>query len=228
MTEGVRIADDSGTGLSTLRTEFIRVAAHELRTPLTSIITFADMLDVETLTLDPADRHAALGAIRRNAERMQLTVADLMLLAQLETADEPIDSTRIDVRALLTEVTADRPVTLRVDDGDLFGDEPLLRQLLRTAVDVAEVANGADRPVTVDAVRATGGWTVLVEAAAAGPLSPERLLSMRIPHPEHPGEHRTGALALMLGREIAARHGGEMLTSVAQGAVTIRITLPLS
>ncbi|MEU7870966.1 response regulator [Dactylosporangium sp. NPDC049140] len=55
---------------------------------------------------------------------------------------------------------------------------------------------------------------------------PERLLSMRILHNEQPGEHRTGALALMLDREIAARHGGAMVTSAGRPGVTVRIALP--
>ncbi len=220
-----------GRGMHELRTEFIRVAAHELRTPLTSIITFANMLDAadEVLTLDPGDRHSALTAIRRNAERMQLTVADLMLLAELEAAEAPLDAVRVDLQPLLNEVTGGLAVALHVPPAaHLFGDEPLLRQLLRTAVDVAGVVNDADRPITVAVCGAAELWTVRVTATVAGPLSAERLLSMRIPHPEHPGEHRTGALALMLGREIAARHGGGMVTSVEQHGVTVTITLPHS
>ncbi|MET7420615.1 HAMP domain-containing sensor histidine kinase [Dactylosporangium sp. NPDC005555] len=224
-------ADDGARGMSELRTEFIRVAAHELRTPLTSIITFANMLDAaeDILELDPSDRHSALTAIRRNAERMQLTVADLMLLAELEAAEAPLDAVRVDLRPLLNEVSGGLAVALDVPDAaHLFGDAPLLRQLLRTAVDVAGVVNDADRPIAVTVTRDAGVWTVRIAATVAGPLSAERLLSMRIPHPDHPGEHRTGALALMLGREIAARHRGGMVTSVEQRGVTVTITLPHS
>jgi signal transduction histidine kinase len=220
-----------GRGMTQLRTEFIRVAAHELRTPLTSIITFANMLDApdDVLTLEPGDRHSALTAIRRNAERMQLTVADLMLLAELEAAEAPLDAVRVDLRPLLNEVTGGLAVALHVpESAHLFGDEPLVRQLVRTAVDIAGVVNDADRPITVTVSRDAGVWTLRVIATVAGLLSPERLLSMRIPHPDHPGEHRTGALALMLGREIAARHGGSMLTSVEQHGVIVTITLPHS
>jgi signal transduction histidine kinase len=225
-----KAAAAGGRGMSELRTEFIRVAAHELRTPLTSIITFADMLDAtDAIALDPCDRHSALAAIRRNAERMQLTVADLMLLAELESAEAPLDAVRVDLRPLLNDVTGGLAVLLDVPDSAyLFGDEPLLRQLLRTAVDVAGVVNDADHPIAVTVSHEAGVWTVRVVATVAGPLSAERLLSMRIPHPDHPGEHRTGALALMLGREIAARHGGGMITSVEQRGVTVSITLPHS
>src|ERR1043165_7471787 len=115
--------------MTELRSEFIRVAAHELRTPLTSIITFANMLDAtdDILTLDPSDRHCALTAIRRNAERMQLTVADLMLLAELGAAEAPLGAVRVDLRPLLNEVTGGLAVPLHVREAaPLCGEEPLL------------------------------------------------------------------------------------------------------
>jgi signal transduction histidine kinase len=209
------------TELSQLRTEFIRVASHELRTPLTSIVTFATMLEAgdDVVALEPADRQAALGVIRRNAERMQLLVADLLLLSQLETAETPLEVAPVDLAALLAfdgahVVVGPGPAPL--------ADEALLRQLFHTALGIAAIAG----PVSVDASFAAGRWTVLVSVESAAALTAERLLSMRIPHPSQPGEYRTGALALMLGREIAARHGGSMVTSVDRPGVTVRITLP--
>jgi signal transduction histidine kinase len=209
------------TELSQLRTEFIRVASHELRTPLTSIITFATMLEAgdDVVALDPADRQSALGVIRRNAERMQLLVADLLLLSQLETAETPLDLAPVALASLL-----DFPgVPVRVGTGPVLpGDATLLHQLFHTAVHIAAIAG----PARVDASYVNGRWTVLVSVSSGSGLTAERLLSMRIPHPEHPGEHRTGALALMLGREIAARHGGSMVTSVDRPGLTVRIILP--
>ncbi|GAA2579360.1 hypothetical protein GCM10010399_06390 [Dactylosporangium fulvum] len=213
------------TELSDLRTEFIRVASHELRTPLTSIITFATMLEAgdDVVALDPADRQSALGVIRRNAERMQLLVADLMLLTQLETAETPLERAPVDLTTLLTTLSTAAVVG---PGPELRGDESLLHQLFHTAVAVAAIADDTDRPVPVEARHEPGRWTVRVTARTAAALTAERLLSMRIPHPEHPGEHRTGALALMLGREIAARHGGAMATTVDRHGVTVRVTLP--
>jgi signal transduction histidine kinase len=207
--------------LAQLRTEFIRVASHELRTPLTSIITFATMLEGpgDALPLTAEDRQSALGAIRRNAEHMQVIVADLLLLSSLETAEAPLDRAPLPVPDLL-----DFPgVPLHCAPGpDLLGDRQLLRELFHTAVQIVALMG----PAEIDASFATERWRVVVSAATGTALTPERLLSMRIPHPEQPGEHRTGALALMLGREIAARHGGTMVTSVDRPGVTVRIALP--
>ncbi|WP_432830321.1 sensor histidine kinase [Dactylosporangium sp. CA-092794] len=207
--------------LSQLRTEFIRVASHELRTPLTSIVTFATMLEAgdEVMGLSPADRQAALGVIRRNAEHMQVLVADLLLLTRLETAEAPLDLAPLPIAELL-EFPG---VPVRAGPGpELMGDRALLRELFHTAVQIASIAG----PAEVEAAFADGRWRIVVSVATGSGLTAERLLSMRIAHPEQPDEYRTGALALMLGREIAARHGGTMVTAVEPPAVAVRITLP--
>ncbi|MFI5911240.1 sensor histidine kinase [Dactylosporangium sp. NPDC051541] len=207
--------------LAQLRTEFIRVASHELRTPLTSIVTFATMLETadDSLPLTAADRQQAIGVIRRNAEHMQVIVADLLLLSSLETAEAPLDRVRLRVADLL-----DFPdVPLRCEPGpELLGDRTLLHELFHTAVRVVALTG----PAEIEAYCSGGHWHIVISAPTEAALTPERLLSMRIPHPEQPGEFRTGALALMLGREIAARHGGSMVTSVDRPGVTVRIALP--
>jgi len=214
-----RPADEPGS-LAQLRTEFIRVASHELRTPLTSIVTFATMLESseDALPLTAEDRRAAIGVIRRNAEHMQVIVADLLLLSGLETAETPLDRAPLAVPELL-EFPG---VPLRCTPGpDLLGDRALLRELFHTAVQLVALLG----PAEIEASCTQGRWSVVVSAATATALTAERLLSMHIAHPEQPGERRTAALALMLGREIAARHGGTMVTSVDRG-VTVRIALP--
>ena len=214
------------TELSQLRTEFIRVASHELRTPLTSIVTFATMLESgdDIMALSAADRQSALAVIRRNAERMQLLVADLLLLSRLETAEAPLDLAPLGVGELFDDLgELDLPV--RVGAGpDLLGDRALLGQLCHTAVHIAAIAG----PAEVEASFGGGRWSLVVSVPSGSGLTAERLLSMRVPHPEHPGEYRTGALALMLGREIAARHGGTMVTTVHPPVVSVRIVLPVS
>jgi PAS domain S-box-containing protein len=214
------------TEVSDLKTEFVRVASHELRTPLTSIGTFAGMLEFsDDEALDPADRRTAITAIRRNAERMQILVADLLLLAQLESGETPLRPAPVDLAALLRSACAAAGVPAIIGNGPVVtGDEPFLRQLLGTAVGVVAVAADPSAPVTVAV--SPPGWTITVGTVTAEPATVERLLSTRLPHPDCPGEHRTGALALMLAREIAARHNGTLSTSVTADGLTVTLTLP--
>jgi PAS domain S-box-containing protein len=221
--------------LAALKTEFVAVLSHELRTPLTSIATFAGMLDAAA-GLDPAEYRAAVGAIRRNADRMRSLVADLVLLARLESGEFALGTAPVALGPLILAATrasdaghnGATPATARVSDGPpVTGDEDLLRQLLDT---VFGVVGGIDAHMRIDAgidAAAEGTrWVIRVMATATEPATTERLLATRLPHPRYPGEHRTGALALTLARAIAARHGGDLATSVGPDTVTVTVTLP--
>jgi hypothetical protein len=70
-------------------------------------------------------------------------------------------------------------------------------------------------------------WTVEVTSPTGEPATAERLLSTRLPHPDNQGEYRTGALALMLAREITARHGGQLSVSAEEPGVRVTVRLPV-
>lgn len=219
------------TELSGLKTEFVTMVSHELRTPLTSIATFASMVDDDSLNAE--DRHRAMSAIRRNADRMLALVADLVLLAKLESGEIVFGADEVDLAELVRASCVEQGqalvgdvLAMKVDDGgSVVGDRRLLRQAIDTVVGVVASAGDPGTPVTVDAHAATGAWTVVVSTPTVAPASTERLLSTRLPHPDAPGESRTGTLALMLTRQIAARHHGHLGISVegAQIAVTLRL-----
>jgi PAS domain S-box-containing protein len=216
------------TEVSDLKTEFVRVASHELRTPLTSIATFAGMLEADGDALDPADRHAATAAIKRNADRMQVLVADLLLLAQLESGETSLSVGPIDLAALVREACADAGLPVRIVEGpQIEGDEALLWQLFATAIGVVVAAADPGAPVNASSVPARDRWTTRVSTETAEPATLERLLSTHLPHPDAEGEQRTGALALMLAREIATRHGGKLTSSVTPTGITVTIVLPI-
>jgi PAS domain S-box-containing protein len=227
------------TELSALKTEFVSVVSHELRTPLTSIATFAGMVDDGDL--DPADRHHAVDAIRRNADRMRALVADLVLLAKLESGEIVLGNDAVDfaelVRQACTEVPAEHlHLAIHGDDGGegegptVLGDRDLLRQAVGTAVGVVASARDGEAPVVVDAAVRPGSsqWTLTVRTPTAERSSAERLLSTRLPHPDVPGECRTGALALMLTRAIATRHGGDLVTAVDGPDIAVTLRLPFA
>jgi signal transduction histidine kinase len=218
--------------LSTLKTEFVVVVSHELRTPLTSINTFANMLDDDAVALAPEDRTAAMAAIRRNADRMLSLVADLILLAKLESGEMVLDIGPVDVAALTSRAAAtsdSEHVVLRVDVHDgppLDGDGKLLAQLFDTAIGVVVAGSAAGAGVTVHAQPTPDSWQVSISTSAADATTAERLLSTRLPHPDAANERRTGALAVMLARAIASRHGGLLSIAIHSPGVILTIDLP--
>jgi PAS domain S-box-containing protein len=216
------------TEVSELKTEFVRVASHELRTPLTSIATFAGMLASDEGILDPDDRQAATTAIKRNADRMQILVADLLLLAQLESGETTLSTGPIDLPVLVREACDDAGVPVRISTGPAIeGDEALLWQLLVTAVGVVSAAADPGAPVNASAIAGGNRWTIRINTETSEPATLERLLSTHLPHPDAEGEQRTGALALMLAREIATRHGGKLTSAVTPTGVTVTVALPI-
>jgi PAS domain S-box-containing protein len=225
--------------LSALKTEFIGVVSHELRTPLASINTFATLLE-DDAALSGDERTAATAAIRRNADRMHGLVADLILLAKLESGELVLDHGPVDVPALVRdaaenlipggEIGQGPDPTLRLDlhDGPgLPGDAELLSQLIHTAIGVLVVGSAQGAEVVVRAEPQRGGWRVTASTSAADSAITERLLAIRLSHPDAADDFRTGALAVMLARAIAARHGGELSIAVHDRGATLTIDLPI-
>ena len=76
-----------------LRRQMLADVSHELRTPLTAMRGYLDTLAMPDVALDPATRARHLETARREAERLQRIVADLLALARHEhgagTRDRP-------------------------------------------------------------------------------------------------------------------------------------------
>ena len=101
-----------------VRRDFIADVSHELRTPLTVVAGYLEMLAEEPEL--PEDIHEALIASRRQAERMQSIVADLLMLSRLELEeDEPQVGESVKVPRLLEGLVEDAR-RLSDEDGHLI------------------------------------------------------------------------------------------------------------
>jgi two-component system phosphate regulon sensor histidine kinase PhoR len=82
-----------------MRKDFVANASHELRTPLTVIMGYLDSL-AEDRALDAA-WHAPLAEMRRQAERMNAILRDLLELSRLEASASQPGNDTVDVAGML-------------------------------------------------------------------------------------------------------------------------------
>lgn len=115
--------------------QFIGDASHELRTPLTVIKGYNELM--ENPSISDEQRRRAIERVRREIDRMDSLVADLLLSAELREAPQHLDQI-IDLSSLVLlrseEFQSDspsRPLTLNVEQGlQVLGRDDLLNRML--------------------------------------------------------------------------------------------------
>lgn len=116
---------------------FLADVSHELRTPLTAIRGNVDLLQ----RLGGADPES-LGDIRSETERMTRLVGDLLVLAQADSGNLPLERRPVDLDGLLLEVCREVQVIAgqvhvavgEIDQARVIGDRDRLKQVILNLV----------------------------------------------------------------------------------------------
>jgi len=219
---------------------FLLSVSHELRTPLTSIAGYAEALadgvvgDEEAVT--------AGSTIVAESQRMQRLVDDLLDLARLGAIDFRIETTHVDVGALVreaAEVWAPRcrraGVELRVDAPAApvvaVTDPGRVRQIVDALADNALRVVPAGAPIVL-AARAAGAGAVEVEVRDGGPGLTDDDVRVAFErsalHDRYRGVRLVGTgIGLALVGGLAERLGGRAEAGRApEGGARFTITLP--
>jgi len=155
---------------------FLADASHELRTPLTSIRGYAEIFDLGA-SQRPADLATSMRHIREEAQRMNVLVDDLLLLARLDQ-ERPLEIRDTDVVGVLDKAVSSmrlvapaHPVSLSSPTELVAPCDPgRLRQLVDNLLANAISHSPDGAPVEV---RAAGeGGTVRIEVRDHGPGVP--------------------------------------------------------
>ena len=205
--------------------------AHEIRNPLAAIVNATALLGDEQ-TLGPEERAATIGAIRKEARRLNSILSDFLRFAR------PREPKRVtgDIRGVVAHVAA------------LVGERrvPALAIEARVEPDVPAFAFDPDQltqvlwNVSLNAVEAMGGQgrllvhgrreghEIVIEVADTGRgLPPEEL--RRIFEPFYSRRAGGTGLGLPIARRIVAAHGGRIDVESGVGAGTrVFIRLPVS
>jgi NtrC-family two-component system sensor histidine kinase KinB len=225
--------------LDQLKTDLVATASHELKTPLATIrLTIHWLLDGTLGPLTPSQEEVILEA-RDNAERLLVTINNLLDLARLEQGRQSLDlRPEQPLRLLQTatqasqsraekkgvEIVVDAPEDLPVVRADAEAIGHALLNLIDNAVTYT------DRGGRITLAASSSGDVVTLSVADTGAgIPPEHTPHVFDKFFRAPGQPRgsgTG-LGLAITREIVTAHGGTISCGSQPGKGTVfRITLP--
>jgi two-component system phosphate regulon sensor histidine kinase PhoR len=213
--------------LEAMRKDFVANASHELRSPLTVISGY-----LETLSQDPlldVDLQGPIGEMRRQSERMTTIITELLELSRLEAAQEQIDSTPVDVAAIVAMLRkdvlarAEHPEEVRVrveSDAMLTGNESEIHSAFSNLVDNAAKYTPSTGSIEIGwRVDAEGGhfWVTDTGIGIHGDHMPR--LTERFYRVDAGRARDTGGsgLGLAIVKHVLQRHGATLEIASEQG-----------
>ncbi|MDH4378560.1 MAG: histidine kinase dimerization/phospho-acceptor domain-containing protein [Vampirovibrionales bacterium] len=115
LTDELQVANQQLAQLDAMKSNLMDTVSHELRTPLTSIKGYTARLIRYHETLDPATRLKSLKVIRRQADRLNRMVDDLLAIPELEQ-----NHLRVQLEPVALQPVLDRALQLvqQSPDGD--------------------------------------------------------------------------------------------------------------
>lgn len=223
--------------LQTTRREFVANVSHQLRTPLAAMRAALETLEEGALE-DPEAARSFLGSLKREVERMERLVLELLDLSRLESGQVALHLAPVPVEALVREVAerfsplaqqAGLTLTFQVppDLPPVLVDRDKLLQALSNLLDNAIKFTPRGGKVCLGAHKENGTVAFEVEDTGIG-IAPEHL-----PHiferfykaHRTPGDAGAG-LGLAIVKHIVQAHGGSVRVE-SQAGKGSRFTLLL-
>jgi signal transduction histidine kinase len=203
----------------------LAVASHELRTPLARIRVALELIDA-------GERPELPRRIEADIAELDDLIGELLAMSRLDTPEFPIGSEELDLLGLVAEEAAALTIDVDVqgERGTALGDVRLLRRLVRNLLQNAQRHGGECVWATVQ--RQGDDWWLRISDDGPG-VAPEERTRIFEPFYRPPGAHeassREGGLGLALVRQIAVRHGGDVICRdrAPQRGTLFEVRLPL-
>ena len=223
------------------RRAFVATASHELRTPLATLDGMLELLheDLQSGEPDLMDAESLLERARAQSKRLGRLAADLLDLsridAQVELRSEPVELGELS-RAVLAELelgTAERRIYTVLDDGVgsvwALGDPGSVARIVRILLDNAVRLSPEGGEVTVQLRNGSHASLSVRDQGPGVPTDERDLIFERFMRGRETAGSAGFGLGLAIGRELAARMGGELVLEDddRQGA-TFTLRLPVA
>jgi two-component system heavy metal sensor histidine kinase CusS len=224
--------DDSFTRLS----QFSADLAHELRTPIANMMGEAQVALTRDRTV--AEYRETIESTVSECERLSGIVDNLLFVARVDAAREPIGQKRFDARKAVEKIAAfyqtiadDRHVTISCSgDGQIYADPDLFERAVGNLLDNALRFTPENGSIQIALAERDADFEVAVSDNGCG-IAPEHLPRVfdRFYRAE-PSRGSDGAgLGLALVKSIVELHGGSATIQSEPGrGTTIKLTFPFS
>ena len=237
-----RMLDHIAAALSTRQAsesrvrQFVADASHELRTPLAAIRGYTELAQRRRDEM-PADVARAMSRVESEAERMTHLVADLLLLARLDSG-RPLESQPVDLARLSADVVSDAHAAgpahrwnLDVPAEPLYvtGDDARLHQVVANLLANSRTHTPAGTSVTLSLLAA--GDTAVLRIVDDGPGIPAELQSEvfeRFARGDTSRSRRDGStgLGLAIASAVVRAHHGTIELHSVPGRTEFTVRLP--
>ena len=229
--EMLKRLDDSFTRLS----QFSADLAHELRTPIANILGEAQV----ALTLDrtAAEYRETIESSVAECERLSRIVDNLLFVARVDAAREPIARKQFDARAAVEKIAAfyqtlaeDRHVTISCSgDGQIYADPDLFERAVGNLLDNALRFTPENGSIHIALSKHNSALEVAVSDTGSG-IASEHLPRVfdRFYRAESSRGSDGAGLGLALVKSIVDLHGGSaMIESKVGRGTTVKLTFPV-
>jgi PAS domain S-box-containing protein len=237
--ERLRLDLEQSQRIIMLREQFVSMVSHEFRGPLTVITMSSEILEsyLDRLPLERRTEHFA--KIRAQARRMEEMIDELLMLSKSRAGLLEFNPTRVDLRALATEMVAD--LAVRHHDSHRFiftsddllqpfpADEKLLRHIFSNLLSNAVKYSPNGGEVRIDLRQEPDQMVIAISDQGIGIPEDHRPQMFAMFHrASNVGAIRGTGLGLAIVQECVSAHGGTItFQSEVSVGTTFTITLPL-
>jgi two-component system, OmpR family, heavy metal sensor histidine kinase CusS len=223
--------DDSFTRLS----QFSADLAHELRTPVANMMGEAQVALTRERTA--AEYRETIESTISECERLSRIVDNLLFVARVDAAREPIARKRFDARATVEKIAAfyqtiadDRHVTVSCSgEGQIYADPDLFERAVGNLLDNALRFTPENGSIQITLSDHDADFEVAVNDSGCG-IAPEHLPRVfdRFYRADSSRGSDGAGLGLALVKSILELHGGSVTieSNVGRGT-TVKLTFPL-
>ena len=219
-----------------IKDALVATVSHELRTPLTSIIGYLELLEDGDELGGEAARHIEI--VRRNAQRLQRMVEELLFVARVDAGGLALDLTEVDVAEVArsaigsaSPAAAAKELTLELDgpaSAQTFADPNRIGQVFDNLIANAVKFTPAGGRIDVTVESEDGNIVATVRDTGCGiPEAEQPRLFERFFRSTSTSELPGTGLGLTIVRAIVEGHDGQITCDSIEGVgTTFRFTLP--